>query len=209
MTTRIRVVVSAAGDLTRTQTGTLSGSDYAGRVEIVETYQEIRADTAEGANRIIGYSLTERRATLDGVLVPVPAEAQALAEKVGAEVGRVWLGADYLPTPPSRTDVRPDEIKAREHEKCAHCGRRGAHSHHRKPKSRGGPDTFDNQIYVCAEYHAWIHDVAPAAATDAGYLIGSFVPDDEIAAVPLFYFDRDALVRLGRDGSVNALEATT
>jgi len=101
--------------------------------------------------------------------------------------------------------VVPEQVETRDQGKCQRCGRAGKDAHHRKPKARGGPDRFDNLIYLCRSCHDWAH--ADLDAEFDGYLIPSHVPDGEIADVPVFYFDRDSRVRLGPDGTVNDLEA--
>jgi hypothetical protein len=96
-------------------------------------------------------------------------------------------------------------VSARDLGKCQRCGRAGCDPHHRKPRARGGPDWWENLIYLCRACHSWAHH-DPDAEFD-GYLIPSCTPNDEIADVPVFYFDRGAKVLLDGKGGVNRLEA--
>lgn len=105
--------------------------------------------------------------------------------------------------------VEPEQIAARDHDKCQRCGRRGHDAHHRKTKARGGPDAWENLIYLCRACHSWAHADQDGEATDAGYLIASWEPDEWITTIPVFYFDRNARVLLGPDGSVNEQEVKT
>lgn len=53
------------------------------------------------------------------------------------------------------------------------CTLVAAHVHHRKLRSRGGGNEFDNLLDVCHPCHTWIH-ANVAAATDAGWMLHSW-----------------------------------
>lgn len=101
-----------------------------------------------------------------------------------------------------RTDVSADEIKTRD-PVCVRCGRRRSQAaHHRKMRSQGGLDTWDNQVGLCHDCHT-LGPVAVHRSTglayDEGWLVESF---DTPSTVPLNYHGRGRVL-LGTDGSIN------
>jgi hypothetical protein len=99
--------------------------------------------------------------------------------------------------------IKRPQIRAREQGICARCGRAGCDAHHRLFKSRGGLDTWDNQIYVCRACHDWAHGNETEAQA-AGLVVPSGVDPATVAVV---YHLFGAKVLLGGDGSVNIAEA--
>ena len=71
-----------------------------------------------------------------------------------------------------------DAVFARAAGSCERCGRAitaaTGHAHHRKLRSRGGGDGWDNLTALCPPCHAWAHrDVA--AATRDGWIVPSWI----------------------------------
>ena len=67
--------------------------------------------------------------------------------------------------------VSREEIRARDANRCARCGRGGVlHVHHRIRRSQGGKDTPENLITLCNPCHRWVHD-HPMAARREGLLL--------------------------------------
>ncbi|MCY4726731.1 HNH endonuclease signature motif containing protein [Nocardioides sp. STR2] len=58
--------------------------------------------------------------------------------------------------------------------------------HHRKLRSRGGPDTFGNLVALCSGCHHWAHHNV-ALATDRGFIVPSWMDPDEM---PVWRHDR-------------------
>jgi hypothetical protein len=110
-----------------------------------------------------------------------------------------------------RLDVQPIEILSRDGWICANCGKHACDAHHRKTKARRGPDTWGNQVALCRACHDWAHFDDPAAATLAGLLIPSFIPDDKIEtiAIPYMPWGGGIWVVLGDDSSINIREVAS
>jgi len=67
--------------------------------------------------------------------------------------------------------VTREEIRMRDENRCAKCGRGGSlHVHHRIRRSQGGQDTPENLITLCQECHRWAH-TNPMAARRGGFLL--------------------------------------
>jgi len=103
----------------------------------------------------------------------------------------------------SRTDVIKDEIIVREHGICCRCGNRAAtDAHHRKLRSQGGLNTWDNQVGICRTCHNSIH-ANPALSYEWGWLVYSW---DTPSTVPITYHARGRVL-LGTDATI--IEVTT
>jgi 5-methylcytosine-specific restriction endonuclease McrA len=92
-----------------------------------------------------------------------------------------------------------DLVRARAAGLCERCGRgvMQADMHHRKLRSRGGPDSASNLVHICRRCHNWIHE-NPAAATTDGWMVGSHF-DAEITRLD---HCRYGAVYLADDGQV-------
>jgi len=102
-----------------------------------------------------------------------------------------------------RYNVRSDEIIVREHGICCRCGARAAtESHHRQLRSRGGLDTWANQVGLCAHCHTAGDDAVHRnveLATFEGWIVASW---EDPATVPLDYHGRGRVL-LDYDSSIN------
>lgn len=103
----------------------------------------------------------------------------------------------------ARDDVTTDEIVVREHGICCRCGRaRAAVAHHRKLRSQGGLDTWDNQVGICHDCHTLgagaIHRNVERSYAE-GWLVESW---KDPATVALDYHARGRVL-LGSDSSIN------
>lgn len=60
------------------------------------------------------------------------------------------------------------------------CYGAAQHAHHVLPRGKGGPDTFENLLAVCATCHLFIHD-NPRWAAERGYLAAGYGRGDDAA----------------------------
>lgn len=93
-------------------------------------------------------------------------------------------------------------VDERSGRRCERCGRTvlvGGSHHHRKLRSRGGPDDPSNLVFLCGSgttlCHGWVH-ANPAAATEAGWMVGTKWEPERVAIDSARY----GLVFLGVDG---------
>ena len=64
-------------------------------------------------------------------------------------------------------------MKASDHA-CRRCGDRATDSHHRLPRSRGGPDDTLNLVALCHCCHMAVH-ANPALARAEGWTVAGYV----------------------------------
>lgn len=82
---------------------------------------------------------------------------------------------------PARSVTR-EEIRERDAGHCARCGAADSlHVHHRWLRSQGGPDSWENQVTLCAGCHDWAHN-HPGEALEQGWLVASW---DDPAGIPV------------------------
>ena len=68
------------------------------------------------------------------------------------------------------------QVLTRDLNRCVRCGRylpEGAHLHHRKLRSQGGPGAVENGITLCAGCHRWVHQFILAARA-SGLIVPSW-----------------------------------
>jgi hypothetical protein len=65
----------------------------------------------------------------------------------------------YHPPPPRRLAAEPAGAKVCQAPASGAPGPcwGGLHRHHRLPRGRGGPDTPENLLWLCAAHHDWTH----------------------------------------------------
>jgi len=74
------------------------------------------------------------------------------------------------------------DIRVRDGDRCARCGKNGPlHVHHRRLRSAGGDERESgcNRVTLCAGCHRWAH-LHPAEALGEGWLVGRYQDPSEV-----------------------------